>query len=139
MLFFQMSAQVYYVPSQTEGRKKNLLEWKGIDLSSKLSLTCGGNVNYYKNVHHPITTCENREHFGNAQNKVSSPFNSVSRYFLFLVNLKRRRTPFLEGERWGSILWDYPQEQLVFIRDEKVFCEIWNNPISPFFIRPTFK
>ena len=51
MLFFQMSAQVYYVPSQTEGRKKNLLEWKGIDLSSKLSLTCGGNVNYYKIVH----------------------------------------------------------------------------------------
>ena len=45
---------MYYVPSQTEGRRKNLLEWKGIDLSSKLSLTCGGNVNYYKNVHHPI-------------------------------------------------------------------------------------
>ena len=70
-----MSAQVYFVPSQTEGRRKTLLEWKGIDLSSKLFLTCGGNVKYYKSVHHPITTCENREHSGNAQNKVSSPSN----------------------------------------------------------------
>ena len=70
-----MSAQVYSVPSQTEERRKALLEWKGIDLSSKLPLTCRGNVNYYKSVHHPITTCDNREHSGNAQNKVSSPFS----------------------------------------------------------------
>ena len=55
-LFFQMSAQVYSVPSQTEGRRKAILEWKSIDLSSKLSLTCGDNVNYYKSVHHPIPT-----------------------------------------------------------------------------------
>ena len=27
-----------------------------IDLSSKLSLTCGDKVNYYKSVHHPIPT-----------------------------------------------------------------------------------
>ena len=40
-LFFQMSAQVYSAPSQTEGRRKALLEWKGVDSSSKLSLTCG--------------------------------------------------------------------------------------------------
>ena len=51
-----MSAQVYYVPVQTEGIIKAFLEWTSIDLSSKLSLTCGGKVNYYKSVHNPITT-----------------------------------------------------------------------------------
>ena len=51
-----MSAQVYSVPGQTEGRRKAFLEWKNIDLSYELSLTCGGNVNYYKSVHHPIPT-----------------------------------------------------------------------------------
>ena len=72
-----MSAQVYSVPGQTEGRSKAFLEWKSIDLSHELSLTCGGNVNYYKSVHHqPIPTRENREHPGNFQNEsVSSPFN----------------------------------------------------------------
>ena len=49
-----MSAQVYYVPGQTEGRRKAFLEWTSTDESSKLSLRCGGNVNYYKSVHHPI-------------------------------------------------------------------------------------
>ena len=64
-----MSAQVYSVTGQTEGRRKVFLEWKSIDLSSKLSLTCGGNVNYYEKVHHPIPTCGNRKHSGNFQNK----------------------------------------------------------------------
>ena len=36
-----MSAQVYSVPSQTEGRSKAFLEWKSIDLSRELSLACG--------------------------------------------------------------------------------------------------
>ena len=56
MLYFQMSAQGYFVPGQIKRRKKAFLEWKSIDLSSKLSLTCGGNVNYYKSSHHPIPT-----------------------------------------------------------------------------------
>ena len=85
-----MSAQVYSVPGQTEGRSKAFLEWKSIDLSHELSLTCGGNVNYYKSVHHPITTCENSEHSGNAQNKVSCPFNLVCRYSL-LGQLKEEK------------------------------------------------
>ena len=51
-----MSAQVYSVPGQTEGRSKAFLKWKSIDVSNELSLTCGGNVNYYKSVHHPIPT-----------------------------------------------------------------------------------
>ena len=44
-----MSAQVYSVSDQTEGRKKGFLEWASIDL-------CRGNVNYYKSVHHRIAT-----------------------------------------------------------------------------------
>ena len=51
-----MSAQVYPVPGQTEGGKKAFLEWTSRYLFSYLSLTCGSNVNYYKNVHHPILT-----------------------------------------------------------------------------------
>ena len=71
-----MSAQVYSVPVQTEGRSKAFLEWKSIDLSYELSLTCGGNVDYYKSVHQPIPTCGNREHPGNFQTKsVSSAFD----------------------------------------------------------------
>ena len=71
-----MSAQLYSVPGQTEGRRKALLEWKSIDLSYELSLTCEGNVIYYKNVHHSIPTRENREHPGKFQNKsVCSAFN----------------------------------------------------------------
>ena len=51
-----MSARVYSVPDQTEGRRKAFLERVSIDLSSKLSLKCGGNVNYYKSVDNPIPT-----------------------------------------------------------------------------------
>ena len=70
-----MSAQVNSVPGQTEGRSKAFLEWKSIYLSNK-SFTCGGNVNYYKSVQHPVPTRENREHPGNFQNKsVGSSFN----------------------------------------------------------------
>ena len=36
-----MSAQVYSVPDQTEGRRKVSLEWESIDLSHELSLTFG--------------------------------------------------------------------------------------------------
>ena len=99
-----MCFQVYSVPRQTEGRRKAFFEWKDTDLSSKLSLTCWGNVNYYKSVHHPIPTRGNREHTGDFQNKsVSSRFN-VSRYILFLAKLKGRGRPFLEGAKRGAIL-----------------------------------
>ena len=82
-LLFQMSAQVYSVPGQTERRSKSFLEWENIDLSHE-SHTCGDNVNYYKSVHQPIPTGENREHPGNFQNKsVSSAFKRVlPSYFL---------------------------------------------------------
>ena len=60
-----MSAQVYSVPGQIEGKRKAFFEWKSIDLSYELSLTCGVNINYHKSVHYPISTCKNREHPGN--------------------------------------------------------------------------
>ena len=80
-----MSAQVVSVPGQTEGRRKAFLERKSIDLSSKLSLRCGGNINYYKSAHHHIPTRENREHPGNLQKKISKfSFQlSVEVYYLF--------------------------------------------------------
>ena len=56
-----MSAQVYSAPGQIEEKWKTFFEWKSIDLSYELSLTCGVNVNYYKSVHHPIPTRDNRD------------------------------------------------------------------------------
>ena len=44
----------------------------------------------------------------------------MSRYILFLVKLKKRERPFLEGARRVVALWDYPQEHLVAIRDGNV-------------------
>ena len=77
-----MSAQGYSVPGQTEGRSKTFLEWKSIDLSHELSLTCGGNVNYYKSVYQPIPTHENSEHPGNFQSEsVRSAFNELLCHF----------------------------------------------------------
>ena len=70
---------------------------------------------------HFCSACGNREHPGNFQNKsLSSPFNWVYRYLLFLAKLKMRGMPFLEVARKGTALWDYPQEHLVVIKDEKV-------------------
>ena len=114
-----MNTLVYSVPGQTEGRRKAFLEWKSIDLSSKLSLTCGGNVNYYKSVYHPFPTRGKREHPGNFQNKsVSSLYNWF--YILFLAKLKGRGRPYMEGARREPTFWDYPQEHLIVLRDEKV-------------------
>ena len=64
-----MIAYVYSVLGQTEGRKKAFMKCKSINVSYKLSLTCGGNINYVSNVnyvniksvHHPFHTHENRE------------------------------------------------------------------------------
>ena len=113
-----MSAQVYSVPGQNEGRRKAFLEWGGGNVNSFMG--GGGNVNYYKSVHHSIPTWGNREHPGNLQSKsVSSPFNWVSRYILFWPKLKGRGRPFSRCARWGTTLWDYPKVYLVVIRDEK--------------------
>ena len=127
-LFFQISAQVYSVPGPTEGRRKAFLEWKSIDLYSinlhvgtfeLTSLTCGGNVNCYESDHHPSPTRGNREHLGNFENKwVSSPFSWV--YSSLLGQTKGERKAFLKSVIRGTVFWDYSQEHLVVIRDEKL-------------------
>ena len=77
-----MSAQVYSVPGQIEGRSKACLKWKSIDLSHELSFIYGGNVNYYKSVHLRIPAREKSKHPGNFQNKsVSSAFNWVLPFY----------------------------------------------------------
>ena len=48
-----MSAEVYYIPGQTERRRKAFLEWSLYPINY---LGGGGNVNYYKSVHHPVPT-----------------------------------------------------------------------------------
>ena len=48
-----------------------------------ISLTCGGNDNYYKSVHQPIPTHENKEHPGNFQKElVISAFNEFCHFTL---------------------------------------------------------
>ena len=78
--------------------------WTSIDVSSKLSLACGGNVNYYQSVHHPFhyySVCGNREQqFSKQVSKLSFQL-SVQLYSL-LAKLKTRRRPFLESARRGK-------------------------------------
>ena len=67
-----------------------------------------------------LCLCGQKKHPCNFQNKsVSFPFNWVSRYILFLAKLKRRERPFLQGTKREAALWDYPQEHLVVVREEK--------------------
>ena len=48
-----------------------------------ISLTCGGNDNYYKSVHQPIPTHENKENPGNFQKElVISAFNEFCHFTL---------------------------------------------------------
>ena len=77
-----MSAQVHFIPGQTERRSKAFLKWKSIDLSHELFLIWSGNTNYYKSFLQPIPTRENREHPGNFQNgSVSSAYNWVLPFY----------------------------------------------------------
>ena len=106
-----MSGQVYSFSDQTKRRRKAFLLWKSIDLSYKLNLLHVRVVN--KSVHHSIPTRGNREHPGNFQNKsVSSLFNLVSRYILFLAKLKGRRRPFSKGARRAGHIVRLPSRAL---------------------------
>ena len=49
----------------------------------------------------------------------NSDFNWGSGYIIFLPKLKRKGLSWKDARR-GTTLWDYPQEHLVVIRDEKV-------------------
>ena len=115
-----MSAQVYSVPGQTEGRSKTFLEWKSIDLSHELSLTCGGNVNYYKSVHHtiptlPVGTGSTLAIFKmNQWTLLSIEFPDI---FSSCPDWTGKKGLFWKGGRRGTTWQDY---HLVDIRHEKV-------------------
>ena len=118
---FKWVPWVYSVPGQTGGRRKAFLEWTSIDLSSKLSLTCGGDVNYYKSVHHPIPILP--VEIGNIQ-AISKEISKLSFLLIFqvcslLLQIDGRRRSVLEDVRKGATLWDYPQGHLVFISEGK--------------------
>ena len=107
-----MSAQVYSVSGQTEKRRKAFLDWTSIVLSSKLSCTCGGNVNYYKRVHNPIPTLPVGigKTFAIFKTKLFPPL-SVQIYSL-LGQTEVERKAFMENAGRGP--------HLVAIKDEKV-------------------
>ena len=109
-----MSAQVYSVP----GQRKAFLQWKGINLSSKLSLTCGGNVDYYKSVHHPIPTRGNREHLGSFQKISKVPFQLGIEVYSLLGQTKGDRKAFFGGCKKGGHFARLPP------RESVSFCEI---------------
>ena len=98
-----MSAQVYPVPDQTEEKRKTFSEWKSIDISFELSLTFGVNVNCFKSVHHPIPTCENREHPGNFQKNPSKLcFQLHVQVYPLLGQTERERKAFLGWSKKGA-------------------------------------
>ena len=108
-LFFQWSPQVYSVPGQAEGRKKAFLELTSIDLFSKLSITCGGNVNYCKSVHHPIHTMP--VGIGNTlaifKTKQKTLLSVSVQVYSLLGQTEEERKAFLDGARRGAAFRDY--------------------------------
>ena len=114
-----MSTQIYFVPRQTEKRKA-FLEWKSIDLFSKVSLKCRGNISY-KSVHHPIPTRGNKEHPSKFQNKSCSKlsFQLNVQVYSLLGQTEGEGKSFFGGFKKGKVT-NYeitPQENLVS------FCE----------------
>ena len=94
---------------------------KSIGLSSKLFLTYGDNVNYYKSIHHPIPTRENRKHPGDFENKsVRLSLQLNVQIYSPLDQTEGETKTFFGGYKKRVMLSDYPQEHLVVIRDEKV-------------------
>ena len=93
---------------------------QSIVLSYKLSLGGGDNISYYKSVHHPIATRGNRKHPGNFYKKVSKlSFQLSVQVYSLLAQTEGEREVFRAARR-GTVIWNYPQEYLVVIRDEKV-------------------
>ena len=62
-----MSVQVYSVPRQTEGRRKAFFGMEKHYTYPMNYLLYVGVILYYKSVHHPIPTRDNREHPGTSE------------------------------------------------------------------------
>ena len=66
---------------------------------------------------------------------------SVLVYSLF-AQIEGEKKAFFGGWKKGAASWEYPQERLVFIKDEKSLSifKIWNNSTPPLlFIRCPYK
>ena len=82
------------------------MKWTSIDLSSKLSLTYGGNITYYKSVHHAVPTLP-----VGTRNTLTI-FKTISKLYFqlsvqinpLLGQLKGKERHFLEGARRGTTL-----------------------------------
>ena len=114
-----MSAQVYSVPGQTDGREKAFLELTIIYLPSKLSLTCGGNVKFIK-VHHSIPTLPG------AIGNTLSIFKILSSW----PNWRGEEGLFWKVQEGGRIV-RLPPRAPVVIKDEKVCLFMKFKTITP--------
>ena len=119
-----MSVQVYSVPGQTVSRRKAFLEWKSIAMAKHP-------VNYLLHVGVMLTIAKVFiilflfVRIGN----ILATFK-INQYALFSIECPGIFSPWPNWRKeeelsWSvqegeSIMWDYPQEHLVVIRDEKV-------------------
>ena len=98
-----MTIQIYSVPCQTVGKRMTFLERTSIDLSSKLSPTCGGNVNYYKSVH-PIPTLPVRIPWQFSKQISKLSFQLSVQVYSLLGQIEREKTFFGGCKKGGHIV-----------------------------------
>ena len=90
------------------------MEWISIDLSPKLSFTCGGNVNYYKSVYHSIPTLPvgigTSWQMSRQISKLSFQLNA--QIYSLLGQTEGERKAFLDGARRGGRIVRLPPKTL---------------------------
>ena len=104
---FQRSANYIVFLTKVKRERRPFLERARIDLSSKLSLTYGINVNHYKSVHHPLSNMPVR--IGNTRQlseQISKLFFQVSvQVYSLLSQTEGERKTFFRGwKKWGYIV-----------------------------------
>ena len=128
-----MSALVYSVPGQSEGRRNHFLEWASIDLFLNY-------VNYYKSIHHPIPTLPVA--IGNTQAMFKNQLALLSIKCPGMVSsVKGRVKSFWGYKKGGYIVRLSPREFSYHKKWKSIsFREIWNNPTPPLlFVKPPYK
>ena len=141
---FQRSANYIVFLTKVKTERRPFLERARIDLSSKLSLKYGINVNHYKSVHHPLSNMPVR--IGNTRQlseQISKLFFQVSvQVYSLLSQTEGERKTFFRGwKKWGYIVRLLLRALGCYKRwGKSILCEIWNNPTIPLlFIRPPYK
>ena len=136
-----MTAQLHSVPGQTKRRRKDFLEWKGLDLYSKLSLTCGGNVIIkVLIILFLLVGIANILEIFKIVSKLSFQLNF--QVYSLHSQTEEERKAFFGGRKKGDHIMRLRPRALCCHRKWKSLslCKIWNNRTSPlFFIRPPYK